>query len=309
MQPLHHRILAGTYQPMRLAKAIGRPLGLTSPHRLRVLLYHDIAPNDQARFAEQLRWLARTWTFVTPEQFAAMISGCEPVCGSNLLVTFDDGFASNRVVAEEVLNPMGIRALFFVVSDFVALSDRDDARRFLATHIQPGSNADELPTHWANMGWADLEALLEQGHCIGGHTRTHARLSQIDTDLDLHREIVTSADALAQRLGVSIEHFAYTFGDLASFSEKALAVARRRFRFIYSGLRGDNASGAAPSALRRDASAIQDAFYNYAVFDNELLGAFLEGAADFRYRRDSALLGDWCRVADLVGQATAMKQE
>lgn len=308
MQPLH-RILAGTYYPLKLAKAIGRPLGLTGPHRLRVLLYHDIAPNDQARFAEQLRWLARTWTFVTPEQFAAMISGCEPVCGSNLLVTFDDGFASNRVVAEEVLNPMGIRALFFVVSDFVAISDRDDARHFIAKHIQPGSSVDELPAHWANMGWADLEALLEQGHCIGGHTRTHARLSQIDTEPELNAEIVASADILAQRLGVPIEHFAYTFGDLASFSDRALAVARRRFRFIHSGLRGNNARSAAPSALRRDASATQDNFYNYAVFDNQLLGAFLEGAADFRYRRDSALLGDWCHVADLVGQATAMKQE
>lgn len=293
MPSLHHRILAGTYYPLKLAKAIGRPLGLTTPHRLRVLLYHDIAPHDQVRFAAQLRWLASTWTFVTPERFAAMVSGEEPIRGSNLLLTFDDGFSSNRVVAEEVLNPMGIRALFFAVSDFVDLVDRDDARYFIARHIQPGSHADELPAHWCNMGWADLEALLEQGHCIGGHTRTHARLSQIDAEPDLEREIVASADALAQRLGVPIEHFAYTFGDLASFSDKALAVARRRFRFIYSGLRGDNAGDVSPLALRRDASALQDSCFNYTVFSNSLLGAFLEGAADFKYDRDIALLSKW----------------
>lgn len=298
MLSLHHCILAGAYHPLRLVKAIGRPLSLANPDRLRVLLYHDIAPQDQTRFAAQLRWLANTWIFVTPERFAAMVSGEEPIRGSNLLLTFDDGFASNRVVAEEVLNPMGIRALFFAVSDFVDLVDRDDARSFIAKHIQPGSQAGELPAHWYNMGWADLEALLEQGHCIGGHTRTHARLSQINAVLDLEREIATSADALAQRLGVPIEHFAYTFGDLASFSDKALAVARRRFRFIYSGLRGDNAGGVSPFALRRDASALQDSCFNYTVFSNSLLGAFLEGAADFKYARDIALLSNWSRLVN-----------
>ena len=102
---LHHHLLAGAYYPLKLARALGRPLGLASPHRLRVLFYHDIAPHDQPHFAAQLRWLARSWNLVSPKQFAAMVSGEEPIRGRNLLLTFDDGFASNRVVAEEVLNP------------------------------------------------------------------------------------------------------------------------------------------------------------------------------------------------------------
>ncbi len=279
---LHHRLLAKGYYPLKLAKAIVRPLGLASRHRLRVLVYHDIAPHDQVHFEAQLSWLARSWTFVTPESFAAMVSGEEAIRGSNLLLTFDDGFASNRVVAEEVLNPMGIRALFFAVSAFVALEDHDEARNFIARHIRPGSRADELPAHLYNMRWADLEVLLEQGHCVGGHTHTHARLSQFNAESDLEREIITSADMMAQRLGVPIEHFAYTFGDLTSISEKALAIARRRFRFIYSGLRGDNAKGVSTFALWRDAVTAQDS--------TALLGAFLEGAADFHYARSRAQL-------------------
>lgn len=282
---IQHRLLAGTYYPIKLAKSIGSPLGLASPHSLRVLLYHDIAPHDQANFAAQLRWLARYWKFVSSEQFAAMILGEEPIRGRNLLLTFDDGFASNRVVAEEVLNPLGIRALFFAVSDFVDLEDRHEARHFISRNIQPGSRADELPAHLYNMGWSDLEALLEQGHCVGGHTRTHAQLSQINTEPDLEREIIASADTLAQRLGVPIEHFAYTFGDLASFSEKALSVARRRFRFIYSGLRGDNIGGASPFSLRRDAATAKDSM--------ALLGAFLEGVADFHYTQSRDQLSSW----------------
>jgi peptidoglycan/xylan/chitin deacetylase (PgdA/CDA1 family) len=291
--PLHHQILAASYYPIKLTKAIGRSFGLSPSNQLRVLVYHDIAPVDQANFAAQLRWLKRSWNFVSAEQFGAMVLGQEPVLGRNLLLTFDDGFASNRIVAEEVLNPMKIQAIFFVMSDFVDLTDINEARHFAAKNICPATHADELPAHWSNMNWTDLEALLQQGHCIGGHTRTHARLSKLKNESVLEREIISSADILEKRLGIPVEHFAYTFGDLSSFSEQALAVARRRFRFIYSGLRGDNAMGAAPYALRRDSAAFQDDFSNYSVFSNHLLGAFLESVADFKYASDISLLSNW----------------
>jgi len=257
---------------------------------LRALLYHDIAPNAHACFAAQLRWLSRTWTFVTPERFAAMVSGKEAIHGSNLLLTFDDGFASNRVVAEQVLNPMGISGLFFVVPDFVTLDNRDEARHFIERHIEPDNNAEKMPSHLYNMGWADLEALLEQGHTIGCHTRNHARLSQITNESELEQQIIASADTLEQRLAIPIEHFAYTFGDLASFSEQALRVVRRRFPFLHSGLRGDNAGGVSPFALRRDSVAT-----NYSM---ALLGAFVEGAADKYYARQRSQLDLWASTID-----------
>ena len=52
-----------------------------------------------------------------------MISGSEPIQGNNLLITFDDGLISNRIVAEKVLNPLGINAIFFVVTDFIDINN------------------------------------------------------------------------------------------------------------------------------------------------------------------------------------------
>ena len=291
--PIHHRILASAYYPIKMVKALARPLGLTRTDQLRVLLYHDINPRDHADFAAQLQWLKRSWNFVSAEQFAAMIMGKQPVLGRNLLLTFDDGFASNRTVAEAVLNPMGIRALFFVVSELVGIEDHEVARRLIAERIYPGALAESLPAHWANMRWSDLETLLGQGHSIGCHTSTHARLSTINSTAELEQEITASADLLEQRLGVPIEHFSYTFGDIGSFSEAALDVARRRYRFIYSGLRGDNAGGVSSFALRRDSAEFQDPRSNYTVFPNRLLGAFLEGAADAHYASSRATLDAW----------------
>jgi peptidoglycan/xylan/chitin deacetylase (PgdA/CDA1 family) len=284
---MRNRLLAASHYPLRLAMRIGQPLGLTSSNALRVLLYHDIVPRDRARFAAHIRWLARSWTFVSIEQFAAMVSGETPVRGRNVFLTFDDGFASNRVVAEEILTPLGIRALFFVVSDFVSQVDRESAREFIAHRIHPGSRVAEMPAHLYNMGWSDLEALLEQGHSVGAHTQTHPRLSAIASDLERGREIVQSADTLATRLGVPIEHFAYPFGDVASFSADALAMARGRFRFVYSGLRGDNGTGVSPFALRRESVAANDP---PAVVD-----ALIEGLADFRYAKARHQLDEWAR--------------
>lgn len=290
----HHRFLTACHRPLRQAKRIGKAWGVTSNTSLRVLLHHDVAPEDRAMFASQLRWLSKEWNFVSADRFAAMIAGTEPIVGRNLLLTFDDGLASNRDLAEEVLNPMAIPALFFVVSDLVEIADRDEARRFIAEKVC-SPPASDLPGHWSNLQWSDLEALLEQGHAVGAHTRTHRRLSEVGSTELLQDEISASADAISLRLGTPIQDFAYTFGDVASFSPEAMDIAKRRFRCVFSGVRGNNIKGVSPFAVRRTAVATQDERLNYHIFSNALVGALLDGAADPFYVRARARLDSWAR--------------
>lgn len=260
-------------------------LGFSGANSLRLLLYHDIAPADEASFETQLRWLKRTWDFITPQQFESIISGNEPVTGRKLLLTFDDGFASNRIVAEKILNPLGIKALFFAISGFVDLQDKQAARNFIVKNIIPGMDLDKLSADQYNMGWKDLTALLEQGHSIGAHTATHARLSAIDNGETLNNEIVKSADKIAARLGVPIDHFAYTFGDLNSFSKEAFLLARNRYKYIYTGLRGNNARTCFPQAIWRDSINVQSSLLQ--------AGGFLEGAADMIYSSSRRSFQNW----------------
>lgn len=283
---LKHHLLAAAYHPLRIGNALQRQVGSRPCGRLRVLLYHDIAPQDEARFAAHLHWLTQAWRFVDAKQFAAMISGEVPVHEDSLLLTFDDGFASNRQVVERVLNPMGIHALFFVISGFAALSEKNDWRGFVSRNICPGLMPEDVPERCQNMTWNDLAYLLETGHSIGGHTANHARLSQVTAEC-LGAEIIGSVDDLERRLGIKVEHFAYTFGDLASFSLAALAVARSHFKYIHTGLRGDNARGVPPWAIRRDAIAPADSL--------SLVGALLEGGADRLYSDDLAKYESWGR--------------
>ena len=281
---LKHSALALAYHPLRLGNSALRLFGKRPAGRLRVLIFHDIPLREEARFAAHLRWLNQSWKFIDKARFEAMISGEEAVREDSLLLTFDDGFASNRRIAEKVLNPMGIRGLFFVVSSFAALTEKDDWRGFVARNIYPRMRPEDVPEYSRNMTWDDLAYLLETGHAIGGHTASHARLSQLGPE-NLQTEIVESADILEMRLGVTIDHFAYTFGDLDSFSKEALGIARSRFRFIHTSLRGENAQGVPPWAIRRDAIQPADSY--------SLVGALLEGGADRLYRDSISTYESW----------------
>lgn len=272
------------YQPLKIYNLILIKLGRRPSARLRVLLYHDIAPHHEASFDVQLRWLAKSWQFVTPQQFSEILDGVLPLKHDSLLLTFDDGFLSNRGVAERILNPLKIRALFFIVSNFAKLSTEDDWRRFVAQNIDPGLRPEDVPFSKQNMSIDDLKFLNNTGHSIGAHTADHIRLSDTLSD-GLNREIVGSADYLEQKLGIKIEHFAYTFGDLSSFTPEALVVARRRFKYIHTGLRGDNLPITPPWAIRRDSSSPTDPLH--------LLGALLEGGADRLYLMNMKKYESW----------------
>ena len=280
-----HNAVATTYPALNLYRKLKNIAGFKKEARLRVLLYHDIASEDQVAFERQLNWLSQRWSFISPDYFTEVLNGETAIQKDSLLLTFDDGFASNRKVVEEVLNPMGIKALFFIISDFVDIEDYEESRQFIVKHIYPGKSLDNLPKQLKNMSWEDIEALLDHGHTIGAHTKSHARLSEIKTSCGLFDEIVSSADRLENQLGISIEHFAYTFGDYASLSSQALNVAKQRFRYIYSGLRGDNADMTSTFAIRRDALKPTD--------PNKLLGFFLEGGADLLYKRSRKILDQW----------------
>lgn len=267
--------------------SVGTAAGARAGSELRVLTYHDVPLAMQARVEAQLRYLARYWRFLSPAEFTQALEG-PGVDGRALLVTFDDGFASNRRFADEVLMPLGIRAVFFVVPEFVDCSDRTAAREYIIRRIQPGRGLVDLDAGLQNMSWHDLSALVEQGHSVGAHSLTHARLSSLASDTELIREIVESGDRIAQRIGSPVEHFAFPYGEVGAFSERAMRIAAARYRVVHSGLRGSN-HRVSPLAIRRDVASPADSAAT--------VSGFLHGYADVWYAKGRSLLDNWARSA------------
>jgi peptidoglycan/xylan/chitin deacetylase (PgdA/CDA1 family) len=272
------------YPAFLATRALLRAIGVKAP-QLRVLLYHDVAPGELETFAETLRWLQKSWDFLAPSEFEEIMQGRRALARDSLLLTFDDGFASNRIVTERVLQPLGIHAIFFVVPAFIDQPDSASARAFICERLRAGISPALMPAHWKNMSWEDLSCLLELGQSIGAHTTSHERLTgDIDTGV-MHSEIIGAADKLESKLSIRVRHFAFPFGDFASFSEPAMRLAMRRFDFIHSGLRGNNRPGSSPCTIRRESLKPGDR--------KSLVGAFLQGASDFRYRRLNEVLDQW----------------
>ena len=96
---------------------------------------------------------------------------------------------------------------------------------------------------------------------------------------------------IEKKLGISIDHFAYTFGDIDSISKESIDIAKTRFKYIYSGVRGRNKGR--NYGIFRDAAAVQDNNMNYYLYSNSLIGSFLEGAVDIYYALTRKQIENW----------------
>jgi peptidoglycan/xylan/chitin deacetylase (PgdA/CDA1 family) len=281
------KIIGNAYYFLRFYRLLLQELGLNKKFRLRVLIYHDIPPDKVLVFEDQLLWLSKSWKFITPNEFSAVMKGKIKLTQDSILLTFDDGFLSNLHVAKNILSRHSIKAIFFVITDFLFIKNREESHRFILNNICPELHESEIPYHWVNMQFSDLKSLLNDGHMIGAHTLTHACLSSISKSA-ARLEIVQGADTLERVLGIQIEHFAFTFGNLDSFNASSLNEAVKRFEFIYTGLRGNNTHRTKSWAIRRDAVTPDD--------DVHYLGALLEGCVDSLYTSDIKKYESWIDI-------------
>jgi peptidoglycan/xylan/chitin deacetylase (PgdA/CDA1 family) len=204
------------------------------------------------------------------------------------LLTFDDGFSSNRRAAAEVLDPLGVKAVFFLCP---GLMDFPPARQpeAIAHHICEGLVAGgELPRDMAFMSWEEAASLSAAGHTIGSHSLSHRRLAGLEPGAKA-QEVVTAARLLKQRLGIQVAWFAYPFGDVDSIDAPSLGVVAREHRFCASGLRGLNSARTHPLGLLREEISLD------APFDYQKL--ILAGGLDVFYRCQRRRLGRMLRDA------------
>jgi peptidoglycan/xylan/chitin deacetylase (PgdA/CDA1 family) len=226
---------------------------------LKILIYHDVPAADRDAFRAHVQYIRTHYGFITLDDLKSVIAGKAEYTGTKVLLTFDDGFHSNAVVAKQILDPLGIKALFFIPPRFIETKNRAEQRTFMAANIFLGGLVvEQIPDAMKPMTWEDLKELLDHGHAIGAHTINHRRLTEIGSERELRREIVESGDILHRRLGTAVEHFAYPFGGIDSIDPRAKAIIKERYAYCYSGIRGVNVGGTDPHALLRDPVSLAD---------------------------------------------------
>jgi glycosyltransferase involved in cell wall biosynthesis len=267
-------VLGVFYYPLRAQLRLKRFFSVKPYYRLRVLSYHDIEKKDEKKFEKQLLWIQKKWNIVDPINFEKLISGEEKLERDSLLLTFDDGTLSNYTVAKKILAKHQIKALFFIVSNYALIDNLEDSKKFAANNIMLTS-VDKIPENFVNMRINHLKELISDGHSIGSHTLSHARLSTLNIK-DIEIEINEGADLLEKELGISINHFAYPFGDINSINFKSSSVAIERFKNVYTGMRGENSLPLESSNIMRDSNDPNDSLW--------FTGVCLEGLVDSLYK-------------------------
>ena len=102
----------------------------------------------------------------------------------------------------------------------------------------------------------------------------------------IKEEIINSSIEIEKKLNIKVKHFAYSYGDINSFNQKSFNIAKSKFEYIFSGVRGNN------SNLRFDKNIIRRDSIEPS-FTINLINFFLEGFIDFKYNMENQKLDKW----------------
>ena len=179
---------------------------------VRVLVFHDI--HSRRWFEHLLEDLTLWFHFVTPEEFHAQKFHSEKV---NLLITFDDGYASWESAALSVLEELNLKALFFVNSALLDIAhDPMGTEVFMRERLLIGPHAP--------LTWEGVKKLHNAGHTIGGHSCTHPNLTKLSKE-EVVGEILDDKHAIERHINSTLTDFAYPFGTRSYVNQNVQTVA------------------------------------------------------------------------------------
>lgn len=235
----------------------------------RILCYHRVARDGfpatlhSDRFDRHLGHLESNYTVVTASRIAASLAGGGPLPGDAVAITFDDGY---RCLLEEALPPLrehGMKATFFVLSghlpgrgflflDRIRGTPLEGERRRLAA--MPSEERERVLAGFpgdgklALMDAGDVRRLLDEGHEVGSHGRTHGMLSGLPAE-EVVAEVRDSRVELRERAGIEAALFAYPWG--AAGREGAAAAREAGYAAAFTTAGSAARPGADPMELPR----------------------------------------------------------
>lgn len=219
-------------------------------HGAVVLMYHHIVPDDElsgdnignnaiisySQFAEEMQYLADNgYHTFTMSEVAGIIENKLPFPEKTVIITFDDGYASNYTLAYPLLRDYGLKATIAVV----VVSSLNAS--------EPGGAALQNIPHltFAEMREMDASGLVEIGsHSYDGHGLIRinqggkqgkffvdkawlpyeSRMEEQNEYVDrIRQDLRFSKLVLEAELGHKVNYFAYPYGVYNSAVSQALA--------------------------------------------------------------------------------------
>lgn len=196
---------------------------VTAPHRVPVLMYHEIADTAATssplavapeRFTDQLAYLREAGfnTLTAGELAGFLADGVGELPARPLVLTFDDGYRDFYTAGLPVIKQNGFTATLFTTTGGMGM-----------TLMSP------------MLSWHELAEVDRAGIEVAAHTVTHPKLD-ILPEKELREELSVSKDQLEERLGRAVPGLAYPFG----YSNQKVREVARELGYAY-GYAVDNA--------------------------------------------------------------------
>lgn len=262
----------------RAIRSTFRALSRPGASKTRILTYHSIGRRryemnvTPEAFGAQMAWLAAHQRVISLEAAAAGEEG--------VAITFDDGYRDNLINALPILEHYGFPATLFTVSGYLGST--------LPSEKEPDTGILLSPE--------ELREAAARGLTIGGHTRSHPRLSGLDRAKQVEEIAGCKAD-LESILGQSIAAFAYPYGSALDYTPESMEIVRETgFTLGCSNRYGPVKSSDLPFALRRIWIDSTDTLWSFEdKVSGRLDGLQLQDSAlGIRARR---CLNRWLRTA------------
>jgi peptidoglycan/xylan/chitin deacetylase (PgdA/CDA1 family) len=186
-----------------------------------VLLYHGI--EDREPSARRMDRIDREYV-LDRRLFEGHVGyiAARPAAAARAIISFDDGDLSGYTMAAPILEHHGLRGEFFVVTRWIG---------------QPGF-----------MNAAQLRELVERGHGVHSHSRTHPRLPELGS-AQIEDELRGSKQDLESLLGLPVRQFSIPGG---AFDDRVIETAARvGYSAVLNSTEGYNDERQEPFVLRR----------------------------------------------------------
>jgi peptidoglycan/xylan/chitin deacetylase (PgdA/CDA1 family) len=228
--------------------------GLNPSDNLRVTLTHHVPPNDLENFARLVDQLCSERTVVDAGQVVRSYADQSGPAteGKGLAFTFDDGLLSSFHAAQSILNPRGIKAIFFIPTMILDLTSPEQMRDFFRQNVYRQPSSELPPDKYMTMSADQLFDLHDQGHMVLPHTHSHASLRSLTTPADIDRELRMPKLLLEDMLQSQLDGFAFPIGTERVVSGIAYEAVRRIYSVCFTGLGGVNTATTDCHTLYRD---------------------------------------------------------
>jgi peptidoglycan/xylan/chitin deacetylase (PgdA/CDA1 family) len=216
--------------------------------RVPVLLYHRLISKQNRHraeagnidrsyaifdtdFAAQMDYLDRSgYSTISLDEFIAYQTDGHPLPPKPIIITFDDGFASNYLHAFPILKKHRMKAIVFATPD----TESENFKKYAASD--------------APLAVSQMKEMSENGISIQSHAMTHRYLTELNPET-IRWELAESKRVLEQKVGKKVSYLAIPSG---AYNRTVKNLAKEAgYSAVFCMLKGTNNKHSDRFGLRR----------------------------------------------------------